>query len=341
MNTMRIGLTYNLKSEVRVLDPKLLRAEDMFEEFDSPETINALSQVIAELGHEPVKLGFGQPAIEKLLDDNIDFVFNIAEGYFGRSRESHMPALLEMLEIPYSGPDPLTAALTLDKIMAKRIASASNIATPASVVVWPGDEEGPHYMPEYPLILKLAYEGSSIGVRDFSKVNNAKEMSGMMDWLKEYYPEQPVIIEKFISGREFTVGVIGNEKPEVLGIMEIMPKAGQIGDFVYSLEVKRDYLNRVSYQCPAEVNEFLKRRLAKAALRLFYAFGCRDISRFDFRIDDLGMPYFLEVNTLPGLHPVSSDIVIMCRLQGISYRQLVERILSHALRRCNPVHAQV
>ncbi len=336
---MKVGITYNLKSEIEALDTDFLRAEDMFEEFDAPETIDAISSAIGNMGHECVRLGFGRPALEKILKDRVEFVFNIAEGYFGRARESHMPALLEMLRIPHTGPDPMAAVLSLDKIMAKSIASGAGVATPAHVVFWPNEEEALEGLPEFPLIPKLAYEGSSIGIREHSKVGDRDELLGQIAWLRENYPPQPIIVERFIGGREFTVGVIGNEDPEILGIMEIIPRDVEIEDFLYSLEVKRNYLTRVKYSCPADVNEFLKKRLEAAALRLYFTFGCRDISRFDFRIDEYGTPHFLEVNTLPGLHPVSSDIVIMCRLRGIEYGELIKRIFNHARARYNSRNA--
>ncbi|MFH1683458.1 MAG: ATP-grasp domain-containing protein [Candidatus Margulisiibacteriota bacterium] len=331
---MRIGITYNLKSEIEQLDPSRPRVEDMFEEFDSPETIEAISGAIEKMGHECVRLGFGRPAIEKLLNSQIDFVFNIAEGCQGRSREAHIPALLEMLDIRYSGPGPLAAGLSLDKISAKKVVAGSGAATPEYFAIFPGQEFKAENI-QYPVILKPAYEGSSIGIRQDSKVENDGAFKNKLNWLLANYPLQPVMAERFISGREFTVAVIGNTEPEILGIMEIIPKDGDLNNFIYSLEVKRDYLRRVDYRCPPRIDNLLRGKLERVALHLFRVFGCRDVSRFDFRIDQEETPYFLEVNTLPGLHPVSSDIVIMARLKGIEYDQLIERIFKHALERYN------
>jgi len=317
-----------------MLDPSHPRVEDMSEEFDSPETIEAICHALESLGHECIRLGYGKPALEKLMASKVDFVFNIAEGYYGRSREAHIPALLEMLDIRYSGPGPLAAALSLDKIFAKKIAAGCNIATPEYLPIFP-DQEPVLENIKYPVILKPAYEGSSIGIRQDSKVADRDAFLKKLSWLRANYPHQPVMAEKFIGGREFTVAVIGNREPEVLGIMEIIPKDTAIEDFIYSLEVKRDYLRLVKYSSPPKISESLRGKLERSALDLYRALGCRDVSRFDFRIDRHETPNFLEVNTLPGLHPVSSDIVIMARLRGIEYPQLIERIFKHALERYN------
>ncbi len=331
---MKVGITYNLKSEVEELDPSHPRVEDMFEEFDSPETIEAICAALEKMGHECVRLGYGRDALEKILSSRLDFVFNIAEGYYGRSREAHIPALLEMLGIRYSGPGPLAAALSLDKIMAKKMAAGSGVATPEFFAIFPGEEFGLENI-RYPVILKLAYEGSSIGIRQDSKAEDDEAFKKKLVWLMANYPHQPIIAEKFIGGREFTVAVMGNNHPEVMGIMEIIPKDRDLENFIYSLEVKRDYLRKVDYSCPPRISELLRKRLEQSALHLYHIFGCRDVSRFDFRIDRHETPCFLEVNTLPGLHPVSSDIVIMARLMGVEYNQLIERIFKHALERYN------
>ena len=331
---MKVGITYNLKSEVEQLDPSHPRVEDMFEEFDSPETIEAICAALENMGHECLRLGYGRGALEKILGNRVDFVFNIAEGYYGRSREAHIPALLEMLEIRYSGPGPLAAALSLDKVSAKKVAAGSGITTPEYFAIFP-DEAFSCEKVKFPVILKPAYEGSSIGIRRDSKVESEDGFKKKLAWLMANYPHQPIIAERFIGGREFTVAVIGNKEPEIMGIMEIIPKDHDLKNFIYSLEVKRDYLRKVDYSCPPKISDLLRGRLGQAALCLYRTFGCRDVSRFDFRVDKHETHYFLEVNTLPGLHPVSSDIVIMARLKGVGYNQLIERIFKHALERYN------
>lgn len=322
---MRIGLTYNLK-------PEGDHHGDKFEEFDSPETMEALCRVFSEMGHECIRLGFGKEVVAKILEEKIDFVFNIAEGFNGRSREAHIPAFLEMMGVPYFGPDPLAAAISLDKVLAKRLASSVGVKTPPFHLI-PANNNFNYSSMRYPSIMKPSLEGSSKGIRTNSKVYNPSEAKEWVEWLKTY--GSPILAEEFIGGREVTVGVLGNDDPEVLGIMEIAPHNGDIENFIYSLEVKRDYEKRVNYACPANISETLEKKIKDAAVLLFKTYGCRDISRFDFRIDENDEPYFLEVNSLPGLHPVSGDIVIMARLKGIGYRELAERIITQAFRRYN------
>lgn len=330
---MRIGLTYNLKNEQ---SPSCPQVDDACEEFDSLETIQAIIKALEKLGHECIKFGFGREAAKNILDSGIDFVFNLAEGFAGRSREAQMPGFLEMIGVAYSGPDPLTAAATLDKVMAKRIAAYSGVATPSYFVLEP-ETDFNYSAVKFPVIAKLAYEGSSKGLRLSSKVENVSDLKKQVGWLWQNYPGQPVMVEQFVSGREFTVGVIGNKNPKVLGIMEIRPQKGRAEDFIYSLEIKRNYLKEVEYTCPPDISDLLKSRLERAALQLFNVFGCRDISRFDFRVDRYNSPCFLEVNPLPGLNPASGDIVIMANLLGVRYEKLVERVLKEALGRYDKI----
>jgi len=329
---VKIGITYNLRDKVNTEIKIAGSPEEAYEEFDSPETIEGIEKALKALGHEVVRLGFGKPAIERFLNNQVDFVFNIAEGYFGKSREAIMPAILEMLRIPYTGPDPLAAALTLDKISAKHVASYSGVATPSYIVI-KLDEEINLKATRFPAILKPAWEGSSKGIRLSSKIQNILDMESELKRLKKDYNGEPIIAEHFIEGKEITVAVIGNSEPKLFGMMEIRPKRGRTEDFIYSLEVKRDYLRRVEYQCPPDISPYVRGRLEKAALTLFKAFGCRDICRFDFRIDKSGTPYFLEANALPGLNPVSGDIVIMAEFLGIEYNELIRRIFEEALSR--------
>jgi len=329
---MKIGITYNLREEVNTSRYVEGSSDDAYEEFDSSSTVEAIGKVLSGHGHQVVDIGFGREALERLLSEKIDFVFNIAEGYFGRSREAHIPAILEMLGIPYSGPDPLTASMTLDKVTAKRVAAQAGVMTPSHMIFWPWQEVDYRKM-KFPLILKPAWEGSSKGIRHSSRIQNPDEMESELKRMRTDYRREPIIAEQFISGRELTVGVIGNEDARVLGIMEIKPKMSRKEDFVYSLEVKRNYLKTVEYSCPAELGPQIRMRVEKIALQLFKAFGCRDISRMDFRLDGAGTPYFLEVNVLPGLNPVSGDIVIMAGLLGVGYNELVTRIFENALMR--------
>jgi D-alanine-D-alanine ligase len=298
---VRIGLTYNLKPE---------GAEgDRFEEFDSVETIQALERAIRTAGHEPVRLGWGKELLDKLGRLHVDSVFNIAEGVGGRGRESQVPALLEMLAIPCSGSDSLAIGLTLDKPLAKLVAKAHGIATAPWAVL--RERKAVHL--RYPLFAKPAGEGSSMGITSRSICRSEGELHEAFDRLILY---GPVLVEEFLPGREYTVGIVAGE---ILGAMQVVPRSA--GDFVYSLDVKRDYLNQVDYRLADDQD------VCDLALAVWRALGLRDVARVDIRRDRGGVPCFVEVNPLPGVHPVNSDLVILARLKGMSHEELIGRIL--------------
>lgn len=309
--------------------------DDFQEEFDSPATIEAIASVIRGLGHDVTLLGDGRELLRQLLDRPPDFVFNFAEGEgVSRSREARVPAVLEMLGIPYTGSDPLTMAVTLDKDCAKRLVASARIAVPQALAIHPADLEWKIDIPfsrlPFPVIVKPAWEGSSKGIRQKCLVNSADELPEVVEWLRGEQ-RQPILVEEYIQGDEVTVGILGNEEPTVLGIMRVSPVEA-VDKFVYSLEVKRDFRRLVRYECPAPLPEAIITRVKEAALAAFRVLGCRDVARIDFRIKD-GVPYFLEVNPLPGLNPQDSDLVIMANLVGWSHAQLVEAILQAGLKR--------
>ncbi|MBU0709997.1 MAG: ATP-grasp domain-containing protein [Candidatus Omnitrophica bacterium] len=328
---MRIGIAYDLKSEYLHLEA--LDGEYV-EEFDAPQTIEAISRVLEDNGFEVSKLGGGLDIVERIKEKKPDFVFNITEGYRGRNREAHIPCILEMLNIPYSGSDVLTLSLTLDKIMTKKIAHYARIPTPRYVIVdsMRGLENIGDGL-EFPLISKPAWEGSSKGIYNRSLVYDKLSLEKNLVSLFEKYPDQPLIVEEYIKGREFTVGIIGNQNPSILGIMEIRNKAKAGCDFLYSLEVKRNWENEAEYISPPEIPEALKRQFRQYAKSAFVEFGCRDFARIDFRLSQDNRIYLLEINPLPGLSPISSDLVIMEKLLGISYEQLILSILKSAFTR--------
>jgi D-alanine-D-alanine ligase len=183
-------------------------------------------------------------------------------------------------------------------------------------------------VPQYPVIVKPAWEGSSKGIRSTCLVERAADLLPTVESLRRDYA-QPLVVEEFIDGDEVTVGLVGNP-PEPIGVMRVVPRK-PTGRFVYSLEVKRDFRRQVTYECldPAAA-EF--RRCADAAVRAWHALGCRDVARIDFRVRG-GAPYFLEANPLPGLNPESSDLVIMAGLVGVGHARLVQSILRAALDR--------
>ncbi len=327
---MRIGLTYNLKDK---LSPDL--PVDAFEEFDTEETIEALASALTGGGHQVFKLGFGWEVLERIRRDKIDFVFNIAEGIHGRNREAHLPALFELMGVPYSGSDPLTLSLTLDKAQAKMIVAQAGVLTPAFKVL--GEDNKEETLPPFPLFVKPLYEGSSKGIRLNSLVETKKAFREQVSWLRAQYGEVPLLAESYISGREFTVGVLGNHDPYILGIMEIRLKdqgqANHPREFIYSLEVKQDWQKLCEYVVPAEMDQTLEAAVKKSALASYRALGCRDVARIDFRVDSKREVYFLEANPLPGLSPTYSDLVILARGMGWSYEKLILTILKHAQER--------
>jgi len=337
---MKIGLSFDLKDAVAPLAPgqaessgKSSAPEDAFEEYDAVETINALQKAIEAGGHSVVRLGGGRDFLNRVLREKVDFVFNISEGLgCYRSREAQVPSVLEMLDIPYSGADPQCLAVCLDKGLAKKIVALEGVKTPAWRVVScvPGPEMDWKALP-YPAFVKPLWEGSSKGIRLKSLVQGPQEMEKLVPELLDVY-RQPVLIEEFIKGDEVTVGMLGNSPPRVMGIMRIKPRNKE-ENFVYSLEVKRDYERLVEYECPAVLKPETIRLINEYSQKTFEVLGCRDFARVDFRIDADGTPCFLEINPLAGLNPRSSDIIIMAGLIGLKYNDVIGSILDAALKR--------
>ncbi len=329
---MKIGITYDLKAD---LPASANLPDDFQEEFDSPVTIDAIAATLEGLGHQVERLGDGRELLERLLRQPPDFVFNIAEGHgIGRSREARVPAVLEMLGIPYTGSDPLALSVTLDKDCAKRLVQSTGRVMGPRWAVWGPDEpldeiETRDYLP-WTVIVKPAWEGSSKGIRGKCVVDTPDELIQAIENHRRAY-RQPILVEEYIEGDELTVGIVGNSPPQIIGVMRVLPTQKE-ERFIYSLEVKRDYRQRVRYECPAKLPPERLRAVEAAALLVYRALGCRDVARIDFRLRD-GVPYFLEANPLPGLNPESSDLVILARLAGWSYEQLIESILQAAVTR--------
>ena len=327
---MRIGLSYDLKQEVAL---EQASPEDALEEYDSPKTIELIGAALEAGGHSVVRLGGGREFLNNVLCQNVDIVFNIAEGRGNyRSREAQVPSVLEMLNVPYTGSDPQCLAVCLDKPLTKKIVAGGGVYTPNWRVI--ADKEGLSEISwdgfSFPAIIKPAHEGTSKGIRRSSLVHNLEQALEAVDGVLEHY-HQPVMVEEFIAGDEVTVGIIGNLPPRVLGIMRLIPKK-EDKHFVYSLEVKRDWENLVDYECPARMEKNTLAKITEASLRIFQALGCRDFARLDFRVNPQDIPCFLEINPLPGLGDYS-DLVIIALKQGWSYEVLVRAILAAALER--------
>jgi D-alanine-D-alanine ligase len=336
---MRIGLAFDLKPDA---PPPAGAPDDWHEEFDSPATVEAITAVLRGLGHTVALLGSGRPFLEAVLRDPPDLVFNFAEGTgVSRSREARVPAVCEMLGIPYTGSDPLALAVALDKDMTRRVVEAAGVTVPKGITLsfpdgpYDGDfAEFPALLAEsglpLPLIAKPTCEGSSKGIRNKCVIRTAEEFGPTVLGLWHDY-KQPVLVEEFIAGDEVTVGIVGNDPPQPLGVMRMVPKKNP-EHFVYSLEVKRDWEDQVHYECPAKLPPDVVRETEAAALTAFHALGCRDVARVDFRVRD-GVPYFLEINPLPGLSPTSGDIVFLAERVGVPHTELVRRIVEAATTR--------
>ncbi len=335
---MRLGLTYNLRPEIA---PSVGDPIDRYEEYDSEQTVDAIAAALARLGHEVVRLGWGSALLDALLQrppaDRLDGVFNYAEGVGGRGRESQVPATLEMLGIPTTGSGPLALALALDKGLAKVFATGHGIATAPFCLVGANQPLGPVAL-RYPLFAKPVGEGSSMGIRNTSVCRNLADLTALVTKLQHDY-RQPVLVEEFLPGAEYTVGLVGSgEATEVVGVMQVQPRHDE-GDFVYSLEVKRDYQNRVVYRMSDELLASgdlsaakldAIRELAVAAHRTF---ACNDFSRVDIREDRDGALNFIEINPIPGLSPITGDIVVLARGHGWEFDRLIARIVEAASRR--------
>lgn len=330
----RIGLAYNLKRSV----PAGSR-EDLYAEFDDLTTVNAIRGAMEKNGYEVVMLEADQDFTERVKASGVDFVFNIAEGIGGECRESHVPAILEMLKIPYSGSGVLTQALTLTKSRMKEVLRCSNIPTPRyQVFREPSQAVDPSL--NYPVIVKPDSEGSSVGITNSSLVfDEASLKEQVRTTLKKY--SQPVLVEEFCGGREFTVSLMGNGRPKVLPIVEII--FDHLPDGVHpidSYEVKWEYDSPDSdietVQCPAVVEKGLKAQLERTAVDTYRALGCQDLCRMDIRLDDQGRPNVLDVNALPGLIPdpkENSRFPRACFTDGMTYDDIIMNILKSSFKR--------
>jgi D-alanine-D-alanine ligase len=326
---LRIGLSFDLKEAIE----GNLTIEDALEEYDSPETVAMIAAALEAMGYEVVRLGGGAYFLDSIRRENVDFVFNIAEGRGNyRSREAQVPAVLEMLSVPYTGSDPLTLAVCLDKPLTKKLVAAEGINTPNWLVISGREElyKTPWEKLAFPVIIKPASEGSSKGIRLTSVTDDIRQAETEVRRILDAY-RQPVMVEEFIDGDEVTVGVVGNSPPCIVGMMRVLPKK-PAAHFVYSVEVKRDYLNLVNYECPPRLAKNTIDVMERFSEVAFKTLGCRDFSRIDFRVGRDGTPYFIEINPLPGLGSYS-DLVIMAQMLGWQYEALIGSVLDAAIER--------
>ncbi len=322
---MKIGLTYDLRDEYRALG----YTDEETAEFDRAETIVALERTLREAGYETDRIGHVKSLLGRLhAGERWDIVFNIAEGLHGFGREAQIPALLDAFAIPYTFSDPLVLALTLHKGLTKHVVRDLGLPTPDFAVVSSPDELTGVRLP-LPLFVKPVAEGTSKGITSASLAATEDAVIAACRRLIAAF-RQPVLIEEYLPGREFTVGIVGTGRDaEAVGVMEVRLRAGA-EDRVYSYRNKEEYETRVDYTLARDGAAEDARRIALAVWR---GLGCRDAGRVDLRADASGRPHFLEVNPLAGLHPEHSDLPILAGLAGISYGELIGRIMQSALKR--------
>ncbi|MFI5308306.1 MAG: D-alanine--D-alanine ligase [Polyangiales bacterium] len=323
---VRVGLIYNLRAPT----PEPNSVDERTAEYDSPETVQAIRQAIESYGHEVVELE-ATPELSALLPPSgIDVAFNIAEGIEGRARESQVPALLELLGIPYTGSDPTSIALSLDKGLAKRLVQQVGLLTPAFVLMATGKERLPKGW-TFPAIVKPVAEGSSRGVTGASVVEDERALRQLVAEQSARY-RQAMLVEAYLPGREFTLGLLGERKPRVLPPLEVRFTDASDKRPVYGFDNKF-YSKGVELQVPAQVDSALGKELQRVARAAFIALGCRDVARIDLRLDAEGRAHFIECNPLPGLAPGFSDLCLIANASGMEYRTLIGEIMASALRR--------
>lgn len=304
--------------------------DDAYEEFDSDETIAHIAQAIGGLGVDVVPVLADRRLPWRLDEGGFDFAFNLAEGVGRRCREAVPAAVCELLGVPCTGSDALTLAVTLDKAVARRVVSPEVPVARGFLAVPGGDLAGLADL-VYPVLVKPNDEGSSKGIRDNPIAEDAHGAAARCRWLWARYA-CPALVEEFLPGMEVTIGLAGNGADlRVLGMMEIGP-ADPNETFVYSLEVKRDWRRRVAYHLPPRLDAPTLAELERLAMTAYRLLGCLDLSRMDFRLDAAGRPRFIECNPLPGLNPVTGDIVLLSR-PTLPYERLVQGVLESAMLR--------
>lgn len=348
MKKKRVALLANLKVNAPHWEGM---PEDQWDDLDSEKTINIILQAIRNGGYECEFFEGNFKIIQDLPEYKPDICFNICEGYYGDSREAHIPSILEMLRIPYTGSRVLTLALSLDKPMTKRILDFHALPTPPFQTFERADEPLDPTL-RFPLFVKPSREGTSMGVSLKSVVKNKKELYEQVEHIMGRY-SQPALVEEYIEGREITVGMVGNlhgpiarriphdvNLPRVqsglrfLPPMEVDLKPYLLTDAVYSNRLKVALAEDLNYVCPAPLDEDMVDELNWLAAAVFRVLGSLDVARVDFRLDvnDNWKPYILEINPLPGLSSIS-DLVIAAKADDVSQEELIVMILETALER--------
>ncbi len=329
---MKIALAYNLKKEDGT------KPADYFSEFDSEETINAITDALKSRGHSVDLVDVEQPDLYSYFQKNrADLVFNIAEGKSGKFRESEIPAILDYLGIPYTGSSTFSLALALNKALTKKILKAENIPTPRFQVFAKGNEALDPNL-KFPLIVKPNCEGSAKGISSSNVVNTEGALFNKIKEIRGNY-KQEALVEEFIEGKELTVGILENGKCRILPILEIdFSTCSKSGEYFYSWRMKEYQGNAElglvpAFHCPARLDKETEKLVKETAFKTHQAVGCFDISRTDIRLSKDNVPYVLEINPLPGLNPKESNFPLMAYAAGMKYDELIEAILLSASER--------
>ncbi len=323
-NRMHIGFVYDLRNEY--LAHGYTKEETA--EFDNEITIDAITQIMESMGHQVDRIGnIKQLVVRLAAGDRWNLVFNLAEGLYGIGRESQVPALLDAYQIPYTFSDPVTLALTMDKAYTKRILRDAGLPTaPFEVVKRLSDCDA--LMLPFPLFAKPIAEGTGKGITSASRVETPMELRNTCQRLLTQF-NQPVLVESFLSGRDFTVGILGGgAKARAIGTLEIkLSPSAELWCYSYQNKQSFDYVDSQL------VTDDAAQQAAYFALQAHRVLGCRDASRVDLRADHQGQLYILEINALSGLQPAFSDLPCLANLAGISYTQLIVSILKSAFER--------
>jgi D-alanine-D-alanine ligase len=334
-----IAITYNLKR-----NPAKDVPDDFYIECDGESTISSIEKAIRKAGFKTARIEADDKAYPKLKKMRPDFVFNIAEGLKGKSRESQIPAMLELLQIPYTGSDPTTLSIGLNKAMTKEILIQNKVPTPAFQVFYKADEKLSRKL-RFPLMVKPLYEGSSKGIKDDCLVKNDAELRKKLNEIIDAY-EQPALVEEFLPGREFTVAVIGNEEPLALPIREIVfDNLPEGANPIYSYEAKWVWDTKENPidvgVCPAKLSPYLRRRIEKIVIQTYKALNVRDWCRIDLRLGKNKRPYIIEINPLPGISPDPEEHSCLPAIwysMGLMHPQLINTVLYTAMKRCGIEH---
>ena len=295
-------------------------------EFDKQDTVDAIENSLKLMGHETEPVGNAFQLIEALAaGKRWDIVFNIAEGLYGDGRESVVPAILDQYKIPYVFSGPVIMGLSLNKHLAKLVVAAAGVpVSPGYLITELKDLEKCNL--KYPLFVKPVSEGTGKGITEKSLVNNSAELSKMVEWILSEF-RQPALVEEYLPGREFTVGIVGyGDEAKAIGGMEVMT----INNLPYSVEVKENYQNYCTYK-PLDTD--IIDECKSVALSAWKALDAVDAGRIDLKADRHGKICFIEANPLAGLNPVHSDLPILCRMYGVEYQTLLEMIMKSAIRR--------